>query len=121
DSLHQNDRRRNLPHRALDLRMAGMPDEDEGTPLRDVALALVVDLGDQRTGGVEHRERPIGGLLLDAARHPMRAENRDGVVRYFRKRLDEAGAFRLQALDHMLVMDDLMAHVDRRSILLKRA
>ena len=99
-----------------------MADQDERAPLRDVALALVVDLGDQRTGGIEHRKPALGGLLLDAARHAMGAEDRDGVRPVFpTSALDEARAFRLQALDHVLVVDDLVADIDRRSVFLKRA
>ena len=61
--LDQSDRLGDLAHRALDLRMAGMADENELPALRDIALALVVHLGDQRAGRVEHRQMRARLLL----------------------------------------------------------
>ena len=54
--------------RAFDLRMAGMADQDQRAALGDIALALVVHLGDQRAGGIEHRQPARRGFVLDAAR-----------------------------------------------------
>src|SRR5476649_1642427 len=99
--------------------MAGMADQDEGAPLREVTLALVMDLGNQRTSRVEHGKTAPGSLLLNAARNAMRAEDRHGVFRYLGQRLDEARALGLQAVDHMLVVDDLVAHINRRAVFLQ--
>ena len=69
--LHQMNRRADLAHGAFDFGMAGMADQDQGAAVRDIALALVVDLGDQRAGGVEHRQAARLARLRPptAARH----------------------------------------------------
>ena len=87
--LHQFDRRGNLAHRAFDFRVAGVADQDELAALADVALALIVNLGHQRTGRVQHRQFARRGFFLDVAGDAMRAENRHGVFGDFRQRLDE--------------------------------
>ena len=101
--------------------MPGVADQDQGAALSDVALALVVDLGHQRAGRVEHRDVACGGLLLDRLCDAMGAEDRHRIGRHLGKVLDEARALGLQALDHMAVVDDLVAHVDRRTVFLQRA
>ena len=121
DVLDQQHRAGNLPHGSLDLGVAGMADQDQRPALRHVALALVVDLGHQRAGGIEDRQAARCGFLLHAPRHAVGAEYGDGVRRHFRQVLDEDGAFVLQAFDHVFVVHDLMAHIDRRAILLERA
>jgi hypothetical protein len=80
-----------------------------------------VDLGDQRAGCIEYRQAPACGFFLDAPRHPVGTEHGDGTRRYFRQVLDEYGAFVLQAFDHVFVVNDLVAHVDRRPVFLERA
>ena len=54
--LHQRHRRRDLAHRAFDFRMARMADQDQLAALADIALALIVHLGDERAGRVQHRQ-----------------------------------------------------------------
>ena len=68
-------------------------------PCADIALALIVHLGDQRAGRIEHRQIARRRLLLDALRDAMRAEHRDGVRRDFGELLDEHRALGLEALD----------------------
>ena len=41
--------------------------------------------------------------------------------RHFGEFLDENGALGLQALDHVFVMDDLVADIDRRAVALEGA
>src|SRR5262249_30516731 len=119
-ALHQDDWARDLAHRALDLGMAGMSDQDELAALPDVALALVVHLGHQRTGRVEHRQIARGGLLLDALGEAVGAEDGHRVGGNFGQILDEPRTLRLEVLHDMLVMDDLVADIDRRPVLLER-
>ena len=121
DVLDQQHRAGNLAHGSLDLGMAGMADQDQGPALGHIALALVVDLGDQRAGGIEHRQAARGGLFLDAAGHAMGAEHGDRLRRNFRQILDEDRALVLQAFDHVFVVHDLVAHIDRRAVFLQRA
>src|SRR5215469_4301517 len=118
--LDQSHRLGDLAHRALDFGVAGMADEYEAAALCDIALALIVHLGDQGAGRIEHRQIARGGLLLDALGHAVRAEDRHRVGRHFGEVLDKARAFGLQALDHVLVVHDLVAHIDRRAEFLQR-
>ena len=85
-----------------------------------VALALGVDLGDQRAGRVEHRQaarlRFVDHRLGDA----VGAEHRHRAVGNFIQLLDEDGALALELLDHMAVVDDLVADIDGRAEFLER-
>ena len=98
-----------------------MPDQDHGPALTDIALALVVNLGHQRAGGVDHRQTAVGGFALDAFRNAMRAEDRNRAVGNLGDVFDEPRALRLQQFDDVFVVDDLVAHIDRRAVFLQRA
>ena len=89
-------------------------------PWRDIALALVVDLGDQRAGGVQHRQPRACGILDHRLRHAMGAEHRHRAVGHFVQLLDEARALVLERVDHMAVVHDLVAHIDRLAVFLER-
>ena len=51
----------------------------------------------------------------------MGAEDGDRVRRNLGEILDEMSAFGLQALDHVLVVHDFVAHIDRRAVFLQGA
>ena len=51
----------------------------------------------------------------------MGGEDHGLALRHLGLLLDEHGAALTQLLDHVLVVDDLLAHVDRRSVQLERA
>jgi hypothetical protein len=121
DVLDQKDGPGNLTHGSLDLGMAGMADQDQRPAFRHVALALIMDLGHQRAGGVEDGQAAHGGFLLHGPGDAVGAEYRDRKRRHFRQVLDEDGALVLQAFDHVFVVNDLMPHIDRRAIFLERA
>ena len=88
-------------------------------PFGNIPLPLIVNLRDQRAGGVEHRKIARGGLLLDAAGHAVRAEHGHSLRRNLREFLDEDRALVLQALDDVFVVHDLVAHVDGRAVFLQ--
>jgi hypothetical protein len=90
-------------------------DENHLSAGGDVTLALAVDLGDQGARGVEHARPARAGLVLDASRNAVGAEDRDGARRHLREMLDEARTLRAQALDDMPVVNDLVAHIHRRA------
>src|SRR5260370_25203890 len=69
---------------------------------------------------MEDRKAAPRSLLLDAPCHAMGAEHGHGERRYLRQILDENSAFVLQAFDHVFIVDDLVAHIDRRALLLQR-
>ncbi len=93
-----------------------MPDQDHGPALTDIALALVVNFGHQRAGGVDHRKAAVGCFALDVFRNAMRAEDGNRAVGNLGHVLDEQCAFRLQRFDDEFVVNDLVAHIDRRAV-----
>ena len=113
-------RRADLAHGAFHFGMAGMADQDQGAAMADIALALVVHLGDQRAGGVQHRQAAVCGGLDHRLRHAMGAEHGHRAFGHFVQFLDKAGALVLQGVHHMLVVHDLMAHIDGLAILIER-
>jgi hypothetical protein len=60
-------------------------------------------------------------LLLDGTGHPVRGENHGGTVGNLGQLVDEHRAQCAQALDDVAVVHDLVAHVDRRTVLHQRA
>ena len=125
DVVHRLDQRhlarRELAHRADHLRVTGMADQDDVPPLALVAHGLLVDLGDQRTGGVEIKQVARLGIGRHRFRHAVGGED-DGLgrLRHLIELLDEHRAHVAQALHHMRVVDDLVAHVDGRTVFLER-
>ena len=109
-----------LTHCPLDFGMAGMTNKNDDASLVDIALALKVHSCDKRADCVQDRQATRLGIILDGARHSVRAENRHCARRNFGKVLHEARALGLEALHHVPVMDDLMAHINRRSELFER-
>ncbi len=109
-----------LAHRSLDLGMPGMTDQDQDAALVDIALALVMDLRNERADRVQHRQASRLGIHLDGTRHPMGAENRHRAWGHFGKVLHEASPFSLKALDDMAVVHYLVAHIDGRAEFIER-
>ena len=60
-------------------------------------------------------------LLLDTPGDAVGAEDGDSVRRDLGEILDKMRALGLEAFDHVLVVHDLMAHIDRRAVLLQGA
>src|SRR4029077_16597543 len=105
-------------HRALDLGVAGMADQDDLAPLIGVALAFDMYLGDQRAGRVDNRQAALSGALLDLAGDAMGAEDRHRTRRDLIDLVDELGTLGAQPLDDMAIVHDLMPDIDRRPIFL---
>ncbi len=103
-----------LAHRALDLGVAGVADHHDLAPLLAHLRDLDVDLRHQRTGRVEHGEPPRHGVGLHGLRHAVRREHDGRAARHLVELVDEHRALPLQVLDDGPVVDDLVAHVDRR-------
>ncbi len=80
-----------------------------------------VHLGDQRTGGIEHLEVALIGLLAHGLRHAMRAEDHGGAIGHFVQLLDEHRAVGAQLVDDIAVVHDFVPHVDRRAERFQRA
>ncbi len=120
--LDQADRAgRQLPHGAGHLGVPGVADEHDLAAALEVDLRLAVDLGHQRAGGVEVEEVALPRFLRHRLADAVGGEDhRLRGRRNFRQRLDEDGALRLQAIDDVAVVHDLVAHVDRRPEFLQR-
>ncbi len=119
--LHEHDVLGGLAHRALDLLVAVVADEDDGVALGGELERLAVDLGHQRAGGVDRAQPAAVGLGVDRRRHAVGAEDGhralgDRVVEL----LDEDRPALAQLLDDVLVVHDLLAHVHRRAVELER-
>jgi hypothetical protein len=67
---------------------------------------------------IEHLARL--GLRRHVLRHAVGGENHRPVGRAFVQFLDKHRAHAPKALDHMAVVDDLVAHIDRCAVLLDR-
>jgi hypothetical protein len=109
-----------LTHGSFDLRMAGMPDQDHDATIVEISLAFVMHLGDERTDCIEDRQPAALGIDFDRSRHAMSAEDRHRAGGHLGQALDETRALRLEALDDMAVMDNLVANIDRCAISLER-
>ena len=122
DRLHQRDGAvRQLAERADDLGMPGVADQHDLAAALVMDFGLAVDLGDQRAGGVEREEVAALRLHRNRFRHAMGGEDHRRLgVRNLGEFLDEDRALGLEALDHVAVVHDLVADVDRRAIALER-
>ena len=119
--LDQVDALAQLAHRAFDLGVALVADHDEFIALLGQLGHLHMHLGDQRAGGVEDLEAALGGLGAHRLADAVRAEHQRGAGRHVGQVLDEDRALGLQVVDHVGVVHDLVAHVDRRAELAQRA
>ena len=113
---HEMHATRNAPPSALDLGMAGVPDQHHLAAFGGMALALLVDLGNQRTSRIDDRQSSLARFVLHCGRGAVGAEDGHRPVRHVGHFLDEHGALGAQALDHSFIVDDLVAHVDRRAV-----
>ena len=118
--LDQMHRRAHLAHGAFHFGMAGMADQDQGAAMGDITLALIVHFGDQRAGGVQHRQAARLRGLDHRLRHAMGGKHRHRAFGHFVQLFDKAGALALERVHHMAVMDDLMAHIDGLAELIER-
>ena len=75
-----------------------------------------VHLGHQRAGGVEHVQATVGRLGAYGPRHAVRGEDHSGTVGYLVQFFDEHGALFAQVGDDIVVVDDLVAHIDGRAV-----
>ncbi len=120
--LDQHDRAGDLAHRPLDLLVAGMADEHDRVAVGRELDGLAVDLGDERARRVDRAQPARPGLGMDRRRHAVGGEDRDRALGDLVAELvDEDRPALGQLLDHVLVVDDLLAHVDGRAVELERA
>ena len=111
-----------LAHRALDLLVAVVADEDDRVALAGELHGLAVDLRHERAGRVDRLQAAALGLGVDGRRDAVGAEDGDRALGdRVVELLDEDRAAVAQLLDDVLVVHDLLAHVDGRAVELERA
>ena len=94
-----------------------MADQEDFVSLAELALRLDMDFRDERAGGVENEQIPGPRRGRHRLRHAMRREHNWGAgIRDFVQFFDEDGALGFEALHHIAVMDDFMAHIDGRAV-----
>jgi len=86
---------------------------DDLAALGGVAAALVMDLGDERAGGIDHRQVALGGQLLDALGHAVGGEDRAGPRRDLVEFVHEDRAASPQVFHHVPVVHNFVTHIDR--------
>ncbi len=106
-----------LAHGAFHFRVAGVADQHDLAAAAKMDFRLAVHLGDEWAGGVEVKEVPPGRGRRHRLGDAVGGENhRLPGLRNFVEVLHEDRALRLEAVDDIAIMDDLMPHVDRRAI-----
>ena len=101
--------------------MAVVADQHDRVPLRGELLRLDVDLGDERAGGVDRIQPSRRGAGVNARGHAVGREHHRRAGWDLSLRLNEHGSALAELLHDVLVVDDLLAHVDRRAMKLQRA
>ena len=105
-----------LTHRAFDFRMALVADHHDVDAILAHLRHFDVHLRDERAGCVVNAQPAHVGLVAHGLRHAVRTEDHGIAGRHFLEFLDEDRALLLQILDHVLVVDDLVTNVDRRTV-----
>ena len=121
DALDEHRSLRRLADRSLDLLVARVADEDDRVALGRISPCLRVDLRHERTRGVDRLEVPLRRADPHGRRDAVGGEDDQRALRYLLLAVDEDGAALLEIAHDMRVVDDLLTHVDGRSILLERA
>ena len=119
-ALHELDVLGRLAGGALDLLVALVPDQQDVVVVRGEALGLVVDLGHQRAGRVDRLQAALGGLVVHHRGDAVGGEHDRLALGHLVELLDEDRAAGLEVRDHVLVVHDLLAHVDRRAVEVER-
>src|SRR5579884_4199079 len=110
-----------LAHRPDHLDVVLVADERDEMAAVGVAPRLRVHLVHERARRVDDPEAALLRVLLHRRGDAVRGEDADLALRDLRLVLDEDGAQRLEPADDVLVVDDLVADVDRRAVLLEQA
>ncbi len=120
NGLDQDDAVRSLAHSAFDLLVTLVADHDDRIAVGGELAGLDVDLGHQRTGRVDRAQVAGVRVLVDRGCDSVGAEDDDLALRDLGLFFDEDRATLGELLDHMLVVDDLLANVDGGAVLIER-
>ena len=109
-----------LARGALDLFVALVADEQDLEVVAGEAHGLAVHLGHERAGRVDRLQTAIGCRVHDRRRDAVRAEDDVRALGHLVDLVDEDRARRLELGHDVDVVHDLLAHVDRRAVVLER-
>ena len=121
DVLDEDRRVGRLAHRADDLLVVGVADQEHGVTVRRVAPRLDVHLRHERAGRVDHVVPEGARVLVHGRRDAVRGVDDRGSLGHVALVLDEDRASRLEVADDVDVVDDLLADVDGGAVVLERA
>ena len=79
-----------------------------------------MDFGNQRTCRIDDWKAPQVRVISHFLRDAMSTEDGYRVIRYLMQFLHEYSAFSLQIFDDSFVVNDLMAHINRRTVFFER-
>ena len=103
-----------LSHGPDHLGMAGVADQQDLAAGCMMPLGLDMHFRDERAGRIEEKHPPQARRGRHRLGHPMRRKYHRGVgIWNFVQLLHKDGAFLSEIFHHELVVNDLMAHVDR--------
>ena len=98
----------------------GVADQDDVAAGGVVAFRLDMDLGHQRTGGVEIKHLAGPGAFRHGLGHAVGRKDHGPAVRAFVELAHEDGAHGLEPLHDVTVVHDLVADIDRRPVFPQR-
>ena len=105
-----------VAHGADDLLVPLVADEHDVVALGGELARLLVDLGHQRAGGVDHPQPAGPGLGVHRRGDAVGREHHRRALGHLVELLDEDRPPGLEVPDHVQVVDDLLAHVDRGAV-----
>jgi hypothetical protein len=103
-----------------DLLVALVADQQDVVVVAGEPLGFVVHLGDQRAGGVDDLQLPLGGRDVHRRRDAVRGEHHDRALGNLVGLFDEHRARLGQGLHHVAVVHDLMPDVDGCAVFFQR-
>ena len=112
---------RKLPHCAFHFYVAGVSNHDDLIALRIQPRHFFVYFGNQRAGCVKHAKAALGGFCLHGFAHAVGGINEGCALRDFGQFVDKHCAFVAQSVHHEFVVDDFVAHINRRAEFFQRA
>ncbi|KPY72158.1 Uncharacterized protein ALO45_05548 [Pseudomonas syringae pv. syringae] len=104
-----------LAHGAFDFRVTGVAYQDALAAITAVTGDLDMHLGHQRTGSIEHLQTTACRLGTNSLGNTVGAEDNDDVIRHLIQLFNEDRTARAQVFDDKFVVNDFMAHINRRT------
>ena len=96
--------------------MPFVADQDDVVALSREPLGLGVHFGNKRAGGIDGLQSTVGCLGVDLGGDAVGREHHRRALRNLLDLIHEDRTPLLQRLDHVLVVDDLLADVDRGAV-----